>query len=200
MRRPSHRALALAGLGGLLAAGCAGVFEVAGPAARAGDPSWWVAPQVELVRQQDRWDCGPAALAMVLGRWQTAAAASEVRQVFEPGHGDGVRAGELRTVARALRLQAFLVRGTMDDLAYELERGRPVLVGLTNYRGKRRVGHYGVVVGVRRDRTRVLLADPSRGWRELALPAFELEWGPASHLAMVVFPARAGATASVAKE
>jgi ABC-type bacteriocin/lantibiotic exporter with double-glycine peptidase domain len=172
-----------------LVAGCGGIFQTAGPATLTADPAWMVTPEVQLTRQQANWDCGPAALSTLLSRWQERGAPTvDVRKVFERGHGAGVKAGELRTVARTLGLHAFLVKGTVDDLGYELARGRPVLVGLVNYRGKRPVGHYAVVVGLRRDRSRVLLADPGRGWRDITLPAFELEWGPTRHVAMMVFP------------
>jgi hypothetical protein len=182
------RALAIGGVCAL-AVGCGGLFQTAGPAARAADPGWMVTPEVRLVRQRELWDCGPAALGTLLSRWQASGTpAIDVRKVFEPGHGPGVKAGQLRTVARTLGLRAFLVKGTIDDLGYELLRGRPVLVGLVSYRGKRTLGHYAVVVGLRRDRARILLADPGRGWRDLGMPAFELEWGPTGHVAMMVFP------------
>jgi hypothetical protein len=144
---------------------------------------------VRLTRQLEHWDCGPAALSTLLSHWQARGTpAVDVRKVFEPGHGPGVKAGQLRAVARTLGLRAFLVKGTIDDLRYELGQGRPVLVGLVNYRGRQTLGHYAVVVGLRRDRTRILLADPGRGWRDIPLPAFELEWGPTGHVAMVAFP------------
>jgi hypothetical protein len=57
------------------------------------------------------------------------------------------------------------------------------------------LGHYAVVVGLRRDRTRVMLADPDRGWRNITVEAFELEWRPTARLALVVLP-----PASLARE
>lgn len=194
MRASRGRLVALAAA--LALSGCAGgLLGAKGPQARTGDQAWWVASGVRMYRQHERWDCGPAALATLLSRWRGPSADAtqvDVREELARNHGPGVKAGQLRTVTRAMSLQAFLVRGTVDDLAYELAHGRPVLVGLVNYLGKRTVGHYGVVVGLRTDRTRIMLADPARGWRELSLAAFELEWGPAQHLAMVVFPARPG--------
>jgi predicted double-glycine peptidase len=182
------RAVAAGGVCCALVSGCGGLFQVAGPEVVARDPGWWVTPEVELVRQEAAADCGPAALAMLLTRWEPGNAAAELRQSLGANHRSAVTPAELRALVRARAMQSFLIEGTADDLTRELSSGRPVLVGLARYAGARPVGHWAVVVGIRRDGTRVLLADPDRGWRSLAWPAFELEWRPTARLALVVLP------------
>jgi predicted double-glycine peptidase len=176
--------------GGVCVSGCGPLFTSAGPASLVKDEGWWVTPQVELVRQRGAYDCGPAALASLLTRWEPRDPAPGVRAVLGPGHANGVQAGELRAFVRARELRAFVIQGTVEDLAFELWHRRPVLVGLVEYSGKRAYGHYAVVVGLRRDRSRVLLADPARGWRNIPVSAFELEWAPTGRLSMVVLPAQ----------
>ncbi len=147
-----------------------------------------MAPGVQLIRQRTRTECGAAALGMMLGRWQPDSRHDDVRRELGPAAPDGIPAGRLRSVAQARGLQAFLIEGTIDDLATELALGHPVLVGLQMRQSKAIIQHYAVVVGLHRARGRVLLADPDRGWRDITLAEFESEWRPASHLTLVVFP------------
>jgi hypothetical protein len=153
------------------------------------DPGWALVPRVPLVRQRGQADCGVAALAMVVRFWQPAATADEVRSAlaFRPDE-PGVEAGRLRNVARTRGLAAFLVEGTLDDLSHEVERGRPVIVGLVRRAGRKAVAHYVVVVGVNRQRQHLLTADPQHGWTEVSQSTFDSEWQPAHRLTMVVLP------------
>jgi ABC-type bacteriocin/lantibiotic exporter with double-glycine peptidase domain len=153
------------------------------------EPGWTLAPGVTLVPQRARLDCGPAALTMLAGRWQPDARIEEVRRQLrevDPGGAEaGHAAGALREVARRRGLQAFLIEGTFRDLEAELQRGRPVLVGLVKpTRGGGRP-HYEVVVGLNRTSGHVLTADPERGWRKDTLAGFLSEWQPAGRLALV---------------
>jgi ABC-type bacteriocin/lantibiotic exporter with double-glycine peptidase domain len=142
-----------------------------------------------MVRQQGAADCGVAALAMVLRYWQPAATAAEVRSAlaFRP-EDQGIEAARLRAVARGRGLAAFLVEGTLGDLSHEVERGRPVIVGLVRRAGRKALSHYVVVVGVNQQRQRLLTADPQYGWREVPVTDFASEWEPAHRLALVILP------------
>ena len=66
---------------------------------------------------------------MVLAHFGVPASLAEVVSADPPRDG-GVRAGDLRDVARAKGLSAFVVAGTFADLFEQLGHGRPVLVGL----------------------------------------------------------------------
>src|SRR5687768_6184476 len=95
------------------------------PARLQREPGWLAAGQVTLVRQHEELDCGPAALAMILTYWARPAARGALRRALPPGPAGGVRAGQLRDLARRSGLQAFLVRGELGDLHHELRGGRP---------------------------------------------------------------------------
>ena len=163
-------------------------------AAVAQDASWKVVGDVPFIKQQSDADCGPAALAMVLAHFGVQASLADV-VAMDPPDSEGVRAGALRDTARAKGLQAFVVPGTFVDLIEQLERGRPVLVGLAKpITGGRAIAHYEVVVAIDRKDKRIMSLDPGRGLRENSLEGFAREWVPTGQVAIIVF--RAGEPAS----
>jgi predicted double-glycine peptidase len=156
--------------------------------ARPVESGWLLVPDVPLVTQRERADCGAAALTMVLRFWQPATSNERVRAaVGELDDKKGIAAGRLRAIAREMGMQAFLIQGTFDDLVNEVGRGRPVLVGTVQVKRGRGYPHYEVVVGVNQRERKILAADPAQGWREQSLDAFEARWKPSKRLALVVF-------------
>src|SRR5258706_12669763 len=93
------------------------------------DDHWHRAAPPPVVRQRDRTDCGLAALAMVAGAWGQKWSLEELSRAL-PATRDGVRLGALRDYARSRGLVAYAVRGTHEDLVFELSRHRPVVLGL----------------------------------------------------------------------
>jgi ABC-type bacteriocin/lantibiotic exporter with double-glycine peptidase domain len=155
--------------------------------ALAADPAWTFVRDVPFVAQQSDSDCGPAALAMVLAHFGVPTSLAEV-VAADPPRGGGVRAGDLRDVARARGLSAFVVAGTFADLFEQLGRGRPVLVGLAKpMTGGRALAHYEVVVAVDRRDHRLLTLDPARGLSENSMEAFAREWAPTGQVTLIVF-------------
>ena len=151
------------------------------------DAGWKTVPGVVLVRQEERRDCGVAALVMILNRWRTEVDPPTVRRLVGPiEDGKGVPAGTLRAIARTQGMNAFLVQGTFEDLEHEIGEGRPVLVGVAKVRGGRSYPHYEVVVGTNRRKGAVLLADPAAGWHEETRRGFEARWAVSRHLSLVV--------------
>ena len=151
---------------------------------------WQAVPAVTLVLQDSRLDCGAAALTMVLAHWRAATTLAEVRAELGPidDADDGVQAGQLRALARAKGLQAFVIEGRFEDLVREVGAQRPVIVGVVNVARGRAYPHYEVVVGVNAKTRRVLTADPAAGWREQPLGELEQRWRLSRHLALVVLP------------
>jgi ABC-type bacteriocin/lantibiotic exporter with double-glycine peptidase domain len=153
----------------------------------AADPSWTFAPDVPFIAQRSDSDCGPAALAMVLAHFGVPSSLAEVVAADPPRDG-GVRAGDLRDLARAKGLSAFVVAGTFADLFEQLGHGRPVLVGLAKpMTGGRAMAHYEVVVAIDRRDHRLLTLDPARGLSENSLENFAREWAPTGQVTLIVF-------------
>jgi len=164
-------------------------------AALEADPAWTFVRDVPFVPQRGDADCGPAALAMVLGHFGVKASLEEA-VALDPPDRVGVRAGALRDVARAKGLQAFIVEGTFNDIIDQLARHRPVLVGLAKpITGGRALAHYEVVVGIDKRDRRIITLDPGRGLRENSLEGFAREWVPTGRVTLIVFPREAAAPA-----
>lgn len=181
-----RRALAL--MGAILAAGCAHArtgAPVAPPDAR----DWVVIPHVKMVAQEGDTDCGPAALAMALGRWDAAPSpdAWQPRR-GEPAPAGGVSAGALRDEARRAGFQAFVLEGSFDDLSAEVDAGHPVIVGLVRLERELRTAHFAVVVGHDAKVRRWLVADPALGVLALGRDALEADWARAGWVTLVLAP------------
>ena len=173
------------------AAGCyTGKARAVSPqraSALAADPAWTFVRDVPFIAQQSDADCGPAALAMVLAHFGVPSSLAEVVAADPPRDG-GVRAGDLRDLARAKGLSAFVVAGTFADLFEQLGHGRPVLVGLAKpITGGRALAHYEVVVAIDRRDHRLLTLDPARGLSENSLEDFAREWAPTGQVTLIVF-------------
>ncbi len=158
------------------------------------DGGWHRAAPTPVVLQQDRSDCGLAALAMVAGAWGQTWTVAELHQSMPP-KSDGVRLGALRDYARSHGLVAYAVKGTHKDLAFELERHRPVLLGLIlPYAKDKALAHYEVAVAVDPRDGSVVTLDPATGKSMRRTRAvLEQEWKPAGYATLVVV-----GTASVA--
>jgi len=171
--------------------GCyAGSAHDVSPRAVAGEPGWTLVSGVPFVHQERQKDCGAAALAMVLSYWSVPVAPSELGAADAAAEGEGIRAGQLRDWARGRGLEAYLVSGDLRDLATELGRGHPVLVGVVKpVRGDRGRAHYEVVIGIHREKRLILTLDPAAGWRENSFEGFAREWVPSGRVTLVVFPA-----------
>lgn len=150
------------------------------------EPGWSLV-HVQYIPQQEEEDCGAAALAMATAYWKAPLARDEiVRQ--KPPQGGGIRAGDLRDLARQRGFEAFLVQGTFRDFDTQLRLGRPLIVGT----GKPILGgkvsmHYEVIVGFNRATQHVLSWDPALGLREYSAEAFAREWAPSERLTLILF-------------
>lgn len=153
---------------------------------------WLRVDRVPLLRQHGRYDCGPTALAMVLSYWFPNVPAERWTATARD---DRKSASELRDRARALGLSSFVVEGTFEDIAYELSRGRPVIVGTAKPTATGAVSHYEVVIGLHLESRRIATLDPGAGLRQNSLLGFLREWQPTGRLLLVVLPAKPAAIA-----
>lgn len=167
-------------------------------------PGWVRLDDVKLVRQKGIKDCGSAALSTVLGYHQPDGPAALDRAAIDTAlreeAGLGLSAGQLRDYARSHGFDAFVIQGVFDDLAHEVEAGRPVIVGMHKpISSGEALAHYEVFVGYHPDRDEVLTLDPARGLRQFPVDGFMQEWKSAGFVALVVMPKEPAARAAAVR-
>lgn len=148
------------------------------------------AGQVELTDTpffpQDRYQCGPAALATVLQASGVAVTPQELlEQVYVPAR-RGSLTVEMEAAPRRYDRLSYPLRPDLAAIIAELDAGRPVLV-LHNY------GlpfwprwHYAVVIGYDAQRQRVLLRSGTEHRQQMRLTHFMRAWDNGRRWALVL--------------
>jgi peptidase C39-like protein len=142
---------------------------------------------------QEAYQCGPAALAMVLRYWGAAADAEEIGRTLYLPSARGVLNLELEFEARrrGFRTQAFA--GTLDRAKAELRRGRPVIVFQDLGRGPVSVPHFAVLLGYD-DRTEVVvLHSGTTAYHVLSYAEFLRTWASRRGWSLLITPPGAAA-------
>jgi predicted double-glycine peptidase len=175
-----------------LSLGCAtyhGTASAAQPSVVAREGQWTMVPNFPLVLQADNDDCGAAALASVVRYWGYPAASPQSIESALGRTDKRLQAGDMETYARSVGLHSYVFFGTMRDIVHELERGRPVIVGLGKMvEEKKAISHYEVVVGYEPQKKQLLLLDPGRGFQVDSLEGFAREWAVSKGVTIVAFP------------
>ena len=185
MRAPGQLVGAVLCVSALSAAGCAGPTL----AALQGDVA---AGQGHLIRvpfiPQETYQCGPAALAMVLQYYGATIGPEEIaRELYLPSI-RGTLNLDLEFFARRRGFQARSFAGTLEQVRAELRHDRPLIVfqdlGLPAYP----VPHFAVLVGYD-DRARVVvLHSGTTANRRLSYADFERSWARRRAWTLLVTP------------
>lgn len=135
---------------------------------------------------QERYQCGPAALATVLDASGVEVDLAElVDKVYLPGRRGSLQV-ELLAAARTSGRIAYVIPPTLSALHAELESGRPVLVlqnlGVAAFPR----WHYAVVIGVDADERQVVLRSGTDARRVTGLTTFLRTWQRGDFWGMVV--------------
>jgi len=153
------------------------------------DPGWVKLDGVEPVLQRESQDCGAAAMTMVLQYFGEQATLDGILVELGAQSSKPIAAGDMRDLARRHGFQAFLLSAQESDLIAQIQKGRPVLVGLVKpTAGREFIAHFEVVIGVHPEKREILTIDPARGYRQNSWAGFAEEWTPAKQLALVVLP------------
>lgn len=146
------------------------------------------APELQAVPffPQEKYQCGPAALATVLGASGVSVSPDAlVPKVYLPGRRGSLQA-ELLGASRRYDRIPYPAGRSIEQLAAHLRDGRPVLV-LQNL-GFRRfpVWHYAVVVGFDAKTEHVVLRSGKHRRYQMSPRRFLSSWAGADHWAMVL--------------
>lgn len=148
--------------------------------------------QVELTAvpffAQDAYQCGPAALATVLGDSGLIVTPEELGpQVYLPGR-QGSLQFELLAAARRHGRVPYVLRPQLEALAAEVAAGHPVLVLQNLGFAVIPFWHYAVVVGYDLARADIVLRSGRERRHVTSLRTFELTWRRGDYWAIVVLP------------
>ena len=178
--RTHSTALLLCCVAGL--AGCAGIDEQVASYGALSTP-------VELTEvpfyPQERYQCGPAALATLLVESAAETSLESItEQVYLPGRQGSLQA-ELVAATRANERIPYVLDGSLRALIAELETGRPVLVlqnlGVSWYPQ----WHYAVVVGIDPGADRVILRSGTERRRLTPTRTFLRTWERGDYWALI---------------
>jgi hypothetical protein len=182
-RRPTVAASILA-VAAAFVGGC-----VSGPRLEAITGGAGLPPRTELTatpfHPQTDQQCGPAALATVLGAaGHDAAPESLSREIYVPGR-QGSLQPEIVAAIRARGLLPYAIDPDLTSLFVELAAGRPVLVLQRQGFGPWPAWHYAVAVGYDARRGVVTLRSGTRERLELRASVFDATWSRADRWGLV---------------
>ncbi len=136
---------------------------------------------------QEAFQCGPAAMAMVLN-WSEAPAVPQdlIAEVYTPGRQGSLQMGLITAARRHGRL-AYTFNGPQKLFA-EIAAGHPAIV-LQNLGAKfYPVWHYAVVVGFDRLADQIILHTGTDASRHMAWSRFMFTWERGQYWGLVVLP------------
>jgi ABC-type bacteriocin/lantibiotic exporter with double-glycine peptidase domain len=173
-------------LGGLLGSGCASTSLEAVRANVAAGQGHLIAT-VPFVAQ-DAYQCGPAALAMVLRYWGAAADVEEIGRALYLPSARGVLNIELEFEARRRGFQTQAFEGTLDRAKAELRRGRPLVVFQDLGRGSLSVPHFAVLLGYDDRSEVVVLHSGTTAYRIVSYADFHRTWATRRGWSLLITP------------
>ncbi|MDB5825479.1 MAG: tetratricopeptide repeat protein [Herminiimonas sp.] len=137
---------------------------------------------------QERYQCGPATLAMALGAAGFKVEPdSLVSQVYVPQR-EGSFAPEMLAATRRNGALAMTIPPRMTALLTEVAAGNPVVVLENLSLPILPVWHYAVVIGYDLDRQEVVLRSGTIERLEMSLSTFEHTWSRGDYWGMVALP------------
>jgi ABC-type bacteriocin/lantibiotic exporter with double-glycine peptidase domain len=137
---------------------------------------------------QDAYQCGPAALAMVLSYWGAVADPEEIGRALYLPSARGVLNIELEFEARRRGFETRAFEGTLDRAKAELRRGRPLIVFQDLGRGSLSVPHFAVLLGYDDRSEVVVLHSGTTAYRILSYAEFLRTWATRRGWSLLITP------------
>jgi tetratricopeptide (TPR) repeat protein len=151
-----------------------------------------VAPRAALENvpffAQKEYECGPAALAMVLSAAGVAVTPEAlVDQVYLPARKGSLQV-EMLAATRQRGLIAYRLKPALQDLLQEVAAGYPVLVFQNLSLPIYPVWHYAVVIAYDLERNTITLHSGETAQMEMSLFTFERIWARGQYWSMLALP------------
>jgi len=189
-RRCVARRLTAAGIFLLGLAGCA----TPQPQALIGSGSAGIPQRAELdtvpFYPQEDYQCGPAALAMVLGAGGKVIEPEALRpQVYLPDRHGSLQI-EMLAAARRNGFVSIELSPNLSDLLAEIAAGNPVVVLQNLALDRYPAWHYAVAIGYDLKAQRITLRSGAERRLQMSLDTFEHTWRRSGYWAMLALPPR----------
>src|SRR5262249_35844183 len=137
---------------------------------------------------QEAYQCGPAALAMVLRYWGAPADPDEIGRALYLPSARGVLNLELEFEARRRGFRTEAFEGTLDRAKTELRQGRPIIVFQDLGRGPVSVPHFAVLVGYDDRSEVVVLHSGTTAFHVLSYAEFLRTWAVHRAWSLLITP------------
>ena len=189
-RRCVARRLTAAGIFLLGLAGCATPqLQALMGSGAAGIPQRAELDAVPFYPQED-YQCGPAALAMVLGAGGKAIEPEALRpQVYLPDRHGSLQI-EMLAAARRNGFVSIELSPNLSDLLAEIAAGNPVVVLQNLALDRYPAWHYAVAIGYDLKAQRITLRSGAERRLQMSLDTFEHTWRRSGYWAMLALPPR----------
>ena len=146
--------------------------------------------------KQEKNGCGAASIAMVMQYWALQrgrpqspnADVIQIQRALYSDHAHGIYASDLERYLQQEGFRTFAFRGEWTDLKQQLEKGRPLIVGLKPDWGNIPL-HYVVIAGLDWEQGLVMVNDPAqRKLLKQDRSSFEREWSAAGKWTLLALP------------
>ena len=145
---------------------------------------------------QPKNGCGAASIAMVMKYWQRGGAATQpdradvqaIQRALYSKKAKGILASAMERYFDAAGYRTFAISGRWSDLRENIEKGRPLIVGLAP-EGPHDPLHYVVVAGIDWENNWVFVNDPAqRKLLKMDRANFEKEWAATKDWTLLAVP------------
>jgi ABC-type bacteriocin/lantibiotic exporter with double-glycine peptidase domain len=132
--------------------------------------------------------CGPSALASVLGYWGKPAAPERLRSEIYQARLKGSLTIDLLLAAESRGLSAEMLNGSLDRVKTELDNGHPLIAFVNEGYSFYPIGHYLVLTGYDDRRQCVFAHSGTRRDQEISYRKFEKQWKKTERWALLILP------------
>ncbi|MEP4468202.1 PA2778 family cysteine peptidase, partial [Marinobacter alexandrii] len=137
---------------------------------------------------QELYQCGPAALAMMLNSQGLNTNPDILRDlVYIPGR-EGSLQVEMVAGARSHNMLVYTLDGELESLLREVEAGNPVLVMQNLFYNWWPQWHFAVVMGFDPEKQTIILHTGTRERHETSVEVFANTWARSDNWAAVILP------------
>ncbi len=136
----------------------------------------------------DTDQCGPSALASVLGYWGKPVEPEQLRQDVYQSRLHGSLTVDLLLAAESHGLSAEMLDGSLDKLKNELDAGHPLIAFINTGYSFYPVGHYLVITGYDDSKQCVFAHSGTKRNQQISYGKLDKQWEKTNRWALLILP------------